>query len=472
VRIFEWVLFVFILAAGLRMFIPLPRSWRQANFILLAGLGGALLLHLLLEGSRWQMIPLYVLAGIGLLYLMGVISGRARPGAGRTLPALLKAIFIILTLLFSLPPLLLPVPRLPQPTGPYPVGTTSYEWVDEGRVDPYSGGPRRLTVQAWYPAEVGAVGVRAPYFAHLDLAGPVIAREFNLPTLLFNHFELVKTHSLEDAAIGGEAERFPVLLFSHGWTGIRGQSTFLMQELASQGYVVLSPDHTHGAALAVFSDGQVVLNYAEALPSGVSQEEYDRSARLLGQTWAGDLAFLLDQAERMDRGEVPSLFQNRLDLDNVGALGHSTGGGAAVEFCYTDSRCKAGLPMDAWMIPYDRAIPAAGLQQPFLFIFSESWSVPRNPALVAEMFENAHSPSYRVMILGTSHYDFADLPMISPAAHLLGFKGPLPTRVVMEIVNRYAVAFFERALQQPDSYRLDDLNEALAEFVIVERQGE
>ena len=45
----------------------------------------------------------------------------------------------------------------------------------------------------------------------------------------------------------GDAEvadgAFPVVLFSHGFTGIRVQSSFLMSHLASWGMVVVAPEH-------------------------------------------------------------------------------------------------------------------------------------------------------------------------------------------------------------------------------------
>lgn len=44
-------------------------------------------------------------------------------------------------------------------------------------------------------------------------------------------------------------ETRPVFMFSHGNTGIRWQSAFLMQWLASHGFVVAAPDHLHNTML-------------------------------------------------------------------------------------------------------------------------------------------------------------------------------------------------------------------------------
>jgi hypothetical protein len=49
-------------------------------------------------------------------------------------------------------------------------------------------------------------------------------------------------------------------------------------------------------------------------------------------------------------------------------------------------------------------------------------------------------------ILGTAHYDFTDLPALSPLAHALGLKGPIRGARVQRIVNDYSLAFFDQHL--------------------------
>ena len=43
-------------------------------------------------------------------------------------------------------------------------------------------------------------------------------------------------------------------------------------------------------------------------------------------------------------GKAP--FRGRLDLDKIGAVGHSLGGASAAQFCHDDARCAAGVDMD------------------------------------------------------------------------------------------------------------------------------
>src|SRR5687768_14385816 len=72
------------------------------------------LLHLVLEGYRWQMIPLYLLTALlTLSSLTRIRSSSDWKPITSYLSLVLLAVAIAL-------PILLPVPALPAPGGPYP----------------------------------------------------------------------------------------------------------------------------------------------------------------------------------------------------------------------------------------------------------------------------------------------------------------------------------------------------------------
>jgi len=50
-------------------------------------------------------------------------------------------------------------------------------------------------------------------------------------------------------------------------------------------------------------------------------------------------------------------------------------------------------------------------------------------------------------IQGTAHYDFTDLPMLTPLAAQLGLKGPLSGPRVLRIIDDYLLAFFDQYLK-------------------------
>jgi predicted dienelactone hydrolase len=88
-------------------------------------------------------------------------------------------------------------------------------------------------VTAWYPAVRGR-GARAPYLREgLDEVRP-FATLFGDETA-FDKVQTVRTHAELDAAPAAAPRRFPVLAFSHGYTGMPSSYTALMEELASHG---------------------------------------------------------------------------------------------------------------------------------------------------------------------------------------------------------------------------------------------
>ena len=62
-------------------------------------------------------------------------------------------------------------PQLPQPTGSRAIGTTSFHWVDEARLETLTETPddyRQVVVQIWYPAAPPSGDIAmTPYAADL-----------------------------------------------------------------------------------------------------------------------------------------------------------------------------------------------------------------------------------------------------------------------------------------------------------------
>jgi dienelactone hydrolase len=350
-----------------------------------------------------------------------------------------------------LPSILLPVPRTPEPTGLYAVGTSTLLLVDESREELYSGKsgePRRIMVQIWYPAETERGAEAAPWLENMDVMGPAIARSLGLPGFFLEHIKYAKVHAIQDAPISGAQAQYPLILFSHGWGGFRAQNTYQVEELASHGYVVAAPDHAYGAIASVYPDGSVALNNPKALPydEEFSDFEYLTAAQTLGEQWAGDLSFILDTLEKLDPDDPAGQLTNRLDFTRVGVMGHSTGGGAAIQFCGTDARCQAVLGMDPYMDPVAFEVLEAGLDQPHLAMFSAVWAEDRsrNNSIFEDLARHSNGEGYRYYIEQTAHYDFTDMPAFSPLAPYLGLKGPLDGEQVSKIINTYTLSFFGR----------------------------
>jgi predicted dienelactone hydrolase len=399
-----------------------------------------LILHLIFEGYRWQMVPAYVLAAGLVIWAL----------SGRKMPLIVGIGGLIWLVVAAALPVLLPVPRPLAPTGPYAVGTAVYHLTDSTRDEIYTDDPadkRELMVQVWYPAQPPQPGTKpVRYLEDIEVAGPAIARRLHLPAFLLDHLNLAYSQSFPEAAITAESEAFPVIIFSHGLNGFRNQNTTLVQELASYGYVVAAIDHTYANIFTVFPNGRVTF-YEPAIFSDEPADPPRNSNTLVG-VWAQDIAFVLDQMAGW-QSEVGNRFNGRLDLNHIGVFGHSTGGGAAAEFCLIDRRCKAGLGLDAWVEPVSDDV-LDGLPAPFMLIQADRWqSVPDhvNSTRARAIYEAGLTDSYLLIVTGAAHYDFTDLPLFSPLTPQLGLSSDIPSRHMATMLNAYALSFFDLHLK-------------------------
>jgi hypothetical protein len=426
-----------LLAAYLLWRRPHP-SWIRSLPVLALVL---IVIHWRTEGYRWQMIPLYALVAILTLHsFLGAAFKRAR--------SLLSLALLVIAVAL---PVLLPVPSLPASNGPYQIGTRIYELTDSARQEIYSGNgeARRFQVQIWYPSEVSAGDQRAPWMARADVFAPAIATYIHMPPFFLDHLKLVKTPAYQESKVAPTDVGYPVILFSHGWNGFNAQNTSQAIELASHGYVVVGVQHTYGAVITVFDDGTIARNNPSALPNGAPDDEYEAAARTLVRQWSGDLAYTTEFLEARNN-DPESPFYKSLDLSRLGVYGHSTGGGAAIQFCGTDPRCQAILGMDPFMRPVSREVLEHGLTPPSFFMFSQHWADDvdsRNNLLFQGFISSVPKALGVISIDGTAHYDFSDLPLLSPLAPRLGLKGPINGKRVTGIINDYLLTFFDASLK-------------------------
>lgn len=404
-------------------------------------------LHLLIEGYRWQMFPAYLLTAI--LSILAIWQWRRKSperSRRRWISILVGLLGLLLLGITAVLPIALPVPRLAAPDGPYDVGTVTYYWVDDSRQEifgPEPGGPRELIVQIWYPAEVVAGSETVPWHSDIETAGPELANSIDLPPFLLNHISLSKTNSVAEAPLLNSSNSLPVLIFSHGLSGVRMQNTFQIEELASQGYVVASIDHTYGGAVTIFPDGRVALFDAAVIEGDVAE-----AGNRLIHIWAEDGRFVLDQLEILNEQEADSMFKGRLNLEQIGYFGHSTGGGAAYLFCQIDSRCGVGVALDGWLNPIHEEIAAQPITKPFLFLKAENWSSPENTAAIQLADENRQSSGSVIVLPGTRHYNFTDIPLLTPLTPQMGLTGLANGRETLDVINDYTLSFFDTYLEK------------------------
>ncbi|MEM7712965.1 MAG: serine hydrolase [Cyanobacteria bacterium P01_A01_bin.68] len=361
----------------------------------------------------------------------------------------------------------------PEPTGEYSVGTADYYFQDLEREEIYTEDPddnRELTVKVWYPTEISE-GHTAPYLS--DELSRELASGFGLSEEELIEFnEQTSTNSIINAPVADAESDYPVLFFSHGFGTPSEFSTISAEELASQGYVVVSMNHTYDSPLTVFPDGRIV---GQSPVFNVQNEtEFLEVARESVGVRAKDAQFVLDELEEINSGA--GLLSGKLDLDNIGFLGYSLGGATAAETLLQDDRFKAGINLDGSLL-INRV--DSSFHQPFMFMNSDVFGVgtPSDPLSkelqeIRESFvENMQNDGYQLTIDDTNHQSFSDIPIflnqLKDAGFDLGdlenFIAPIEPERATTIINDYTVAFFDKYLNNEDSPLLETDNSTYPE---------
>lgn len=351
--------------------------------------------------------------------------------------------------------------ELPKPTGIFSVGRTSLEIVDMSRVDPMEGkgSVRRLVVWIWYPTLSPSPSAMSPYLPRgWEASDTVMGLPIGTVAL--------QSHSHDDAPVERELGPRPLLLFSaSGFSPLSYAAT--LENLASHGYVVASISHPHDAPITVFADGTEVMVSLENLRR-ITAAVGDPVAGGMEETFAfrGEMALLKrdDMKSTVDLlFDVPHPVVDLIDPERIGALGHSLGGNAALEWCQADPRCQAAVNMDGaiWT-----EVGKAGLTKPAMVVAAEhpEMLAPPEDLVAAGAFPTVEwcvaERSYlfdgwqRVVdaggtlstIEGASHANFSDIqfmsmPDDSPWRRVLG---PGQPEGMWRQTNELLIEFFDK----------------------------
>ena len=237
--------------------------------------------------------------------------------------------------------------------GRYAVGVRTETFVDASRPtsanNAYPGAPTRtLVTTVWYPA-AGTPGApdqpNAPAYDH---------------------------------------RRFPLLVFSHGFTANGPIYGFLLRRIASAGYVVAAPTFP-------LSNGQA--------PGG------PRIVDVLNQP--ADVSFVIDQLVRLGADD-DSPYAGLLRRHRIATAGHSLGGVTTLGLlndCCIDRRIDAYIPMSGIAVPFPNGAYSWDRKFPILLIHgTNDGTVPFAGSL--GVFGDARSPKYLLALLDGSHVPF------------------------------------------------------------------
>lgn len=186
------------------------------------------------------------------------------------------------------------------PRGEYRIGVRTLDLVHKSQIDILNSKEgesvlydRPLKVEIWYPAEIP--NGQEALVVYEEVLGMSSNPERPLIPFTF------AGRALRDAAPKSAEVAYPLVIVSHGYVGSRYLMTYLTENLASKGYVVVAIDHTE----STFKD-------AGPFPS-----------TLLNR--AKDIRFVLNEVADLNT-KSEFFLQGLVDVDKTGIVGYSMGG--------------------------------------------------------------------------------------------------------------------------------------------------
>jgi hypothetical protein len=342
-----------------------------------------------------------------------------------------------------------------------------------------------------YPAD-GQNSQVAPYIP-AELASAMQAEGVIADAAMF---DMIHPHAYVNALLSPAETSYPVLIFSHGKNLHPLFYTTILEELASQGYIVVSIVHPHDAPASVFPpsddypDGDVLVtpngdenSYVEwavaTNPDILTMYEIESRPK--------DVLLTLVSLALMN-SSPDSMFANRLDLTNVGMFGHSFGAGTSAWASQLLSQFLPSLAFNATLFLDTSAVPLVlqqgtpPLSQPVMFMDGSGAEFDGNSPIIQPGDKDAVKegsitniyylmqtiPFYFFELESSTHYTYVtDLMFAEP--YLEGFnpygEDPYGEKVpiigidnerAVNIINTYMAAFFNKHLKNTEEPLLDE----------------
>lgn len=200
-----------------------------------------------------------------------------------------------------------PLPNAPElaPRGNYKVGVRTLTVTHPAQVDvlhqtdgKHPLYDRPLTLEIWYPAQIPAN--KPALVTYEDVFGR--PNDPKRPLIPFTFTGRASRDADPDASGGA----YPLVIVSHGYPGSRLLLTYLTENLASKGYVVVAIDHTESTHRDQAAFPSTLVNRAP------------------------DDLFVLNEMARLGAKSGKTFLAGLLDANNTGLVGYSMGGYGAL----------------------------------------------------------------------------------------------------------------------------------------------
>ncbi|RPI71589.1 MAG: hypothetical protein EHM47_09910 [Ignavibacteriales bacterium] len=216
----------------------------------------------------------------------------------------------------------------PKPTGTWNVGRKLVEWVDSSRIDIIDSTQyRTIPVFIWYPAIVNET-IIPQYPLDEDWRneqGKYLNKKIGVGASQF--LQNLKVWSLTNAPAVSVKDKFPVLIFGPGYTWLTTDYSILIEEIVSHGYIVVGYIPTGFPGVTKLANRKIINGSLTVHQQDIIFE---------------DAMFVLKNLSRLENGWLKEI----IDINQVGAFGHSQGGIAATVLAGNNSAIKAFVNLD------------------------------------------------------------------------------------------------------------------------------
>ena len=249
--------------------------------------------------------------------------------------------------------------------------------------------------------------------------------------------QTLHTHALDVDRLD-PLENMSILIFSHGMAVDPIVYRPLIEELASNGFVVLNLNHPASSNHAPFSQEALDGHVFDELFSPNNREKLDKAAEKMALTQTANIGFVVEQIRTGKLEKLPKIcgLKSKIIL-----AGHSLGGSSSI-------LASRGNPEIAGCIDLDGRLEGSAdtrstrLNVPVLVLCSEPETQSKGEVEMAQDFdalrENSSPSLYtQKMISGVRHMDFTMHPILDWLVGGTNFNGGLKAHKVAsrEILN-------------------------------------
>lgn len=272
---------------------------------------------------------------------------------------------------------------------------------------------------------------------------------------------------------GEDADKFPVMIFSHGMASSRTDYTHFLGQIASRGYVVAAIEHRDGSCPGSIvkiknkKDRRVVLlreSDLEAEPPLTTAKLKEEQLAFREAEITGTIRVLqgINEGRGFDdvfklnsrsEGHALAAWAERLDFNHLTISGHSYGATGALQALKTAN--TTGNPAIGGIIldpGKESGQLNADISVPILVVHSSSWSSQHSIFFGRPHFDTVRDlvrgvadrigASWFLTSLGTAHPSITDAPLLQPL--LLGWatSTTMPVREALDEYVKVSLDFF------------------------------